>query len=204
MTKLTDTQIIVLSAASQRAGGAIFPLPETIRGGAAAKVIDGLVRRGLAERVPEGEPTAPEARGPKGRAFRITRAGLEAIGVEPDEDPDAPSVAPGAADVGTAPEAAPTTPAGAEEAATDAPVADTAVAGKAEPGRGRRAGTKQALLIEMLRRPEGATIDEITQATGWQRHTVRGAIAGALKKKLSLAVTSEKVETRGRTYRIAE
>ena len=151
MTKLTDTQIIVLSAASQRAGGAIFPLPETIRGGAAAKVIDGLVRRGLADRVPEGEPTSPEARGPKGRAYRITRAGLEAIGVEPDEDPDAPSVAPGAADTGEAPEAAPTTPAAAEEAAIGARPVDTGAAGKA--GRGSRPCTKQALLIEMLRRP---------------------------------------------------
>ena len=49
-----------------------------------------------------------------------------------------------------------------------------------------RAGTKQALLVEMLRRPEGATIDEIVAATGWQPHTVRGAFAGALKKRLGL------------------
>jgi hypothetical protein len=65
-----------------------------------------------------------------------------------------------------------------------------------------RAGTKQAHLIEMLQRPEGATIDEIVAAFGWQPHTVRGAIAGALKKKLGLTVTSEKVEGRGRVYRI--
>ena len=52
----------------------------------------------------------------------------------------------------------------------------------------------------MLRAPEGATIDEIVAATGWQPHTVRGAIAGALKKKLGLEVTSEKVEGRGRVY----
>lgn len=54
----------------------------------------------------------------------------------------------------------------------------------------------------MLRAPDGATIEEITTATGWQAHTVRGAIAGALKKKLGLDVTSEKVEGRGRVYRI--
>ena len=54
----------------------------------------------------------------------------------------------------------------------------------------------------MLRTPEGATIDEIVAATGWQPHTVRGAIAGALKKKLGLEVTSEKVEGRGRVYRL--
>lgn len=55
----------------------------------------------------------------------------------------------------------------------------------------------------MLRRPTGASIDEIMAATGWQAHTIRGAIAGALKKKLGLAVESEKVEGRGRVYRIA-
>ena len=66
-----------------------------------------------------------------------------------------------------------------------------------------RTGTKQALLIDLLRRPEGATIAEIVEATKWLPHTVRGAIAGALKKKLGLAVTSEKDEQRGRIYRIA-
>ena len=55
----------------------------------------------------------------------------------------------------------------------------------------------------MLRAPEGATVDEIVAATGWQPPTVRGALAGALKKKLALDVTSEKVEGRGRVYRIA-
>jgi hypothetical protein len=56
----------------------------------------------------------------------------------------------------------------------------------------------------MLRAPEGATIEEITAATGWQSHTVRGAMAGALKKKLGLEVTSEKVDGRGRVYRLPE
>jgi hypothetical protein len=55
----------------------------------------------------------------------------------------------------------------------------------------------------MLRRSKGATINEIAEALSWQPHTVRGAIAGALKKKLGLDVTSEKHEKRGRTYRIA-
>ncbi len=55
----------------------------------------------------------------------------------------------------------------------------------------------------MLRAKDGATIEEIMVATGWQSHTVRGAMAGALKKKLGLEVTSEKVEGRGRVYRIS-
>jgi hypothetical protein len=65
-----------------------------------------------------------------------------------------------------------------------------------------REGSKQAAMIAMLRRPEGATIAEIADATGWQPHTVRGAIAGALKKKLGLTVTSEKPEGGERRYRI--
>jgi hypothetical protein len=59
---------------------------------------------------------------------------------------------------------------------------------------GTRANSKQAQLIEMLQRPDGATIDEIVKKFDWQAHTVRGAIAGALKKKLGLNVQSEKVE----------
>lgn len=67
---------------------------------------------------------------------------------------------------------------------------------------GTRADSKQAKMIEMLKRPDGATIDEIVKKFDWQPHTVRGAIAGALKKKLGIDVQSEKVEGRGRVYRI--
>ena len=67
-----------------------------------------------------------------------------------------------------------------------------------------RAESKQAQLIAMLKRPDGATIDEIVKALDWQAHTVRGAMSGALKKKLGLKVESEKVDGRGRVYRLAE
>ena len=63
-------------------------------------------------------------------------------------------------------------------------------------------GTKQARLVAMLGAPEGASTEEIVAAFGWQPHTVRGAIAGALKKKLGLQVGSEVIEGRGRVYRI--
>lgn len=56
----------------------------------------------------------------------------------------------------------------------------------------------------MMKRAKGATIEEIAAALDWQHHTVRGAIAGALKKKLGPKVASEKVDRRGRVYRIAE
>ncbi len=68
--------------------------------------------------------------------------------------------------------------------------------------RSARAGTKQALLIDLLKRKAGATITDLVHATGWQAHSVRGAISGTLKKKLGLTVTSETIEKRGRVYRI--
>ena len=66
----------------------------------------------------------------------------------------------------------------------------------------KREGTKQAVLIELLRRAEGATLPQMTEATGWQVHTLRGAMAGALKKKLRLEITSEKQPGSDRIYRI--
>ncbi len=66
-----------------------------------------------------------------------------------------------------------------------------------------RRGTKQDILIEMLSRAKGATLEEMAAKTGWQAHSVRGAISGAIKKKLGLAVNSEKVRNRGRVYRIS-
>ena len=110
----------------------------------------------------------------------VTDAGMRAVGVEPKA---APKPAP-AREPGTAKRARRTKTAGAP--------------------RKMREGSKQARLIEMLKRPKGASIAEIVEAFGWQPHTVRGAIAGALKKKLGLEVTSEKVEGRGRVYKIAD
>ncbi len=68
--------------------------------------------------------------------------------------------------------------------------------------RAKREGTKQAVLIALLTRAEGATLPQMTEATGWQVHTVRGAMAGALKKKLGLEITSEKQPGTDRIYRI--
>ena len=72
-----------------------------------------------------------------------------------------------------------------------------------EPQSELKRPSKQAVVIAMLRLPEGATIDEVASVTGWQRHTVRGVFSGTLKKKLGLTVASAK-EERGRVYRIAE
>ena len=70
-----------------------------------------------------------------------------------------------------------------------------------EPQRDVKRQSKQEEVIAMLCRPEGATVDEVASATGWQRHTVRGVFSGTLKKKLGLTLASAK-EERGRVYRV--
>ena len=72
-----------------------------------------------------------------------------------------------------------------------------------EPEADAKRPSKQDAVIALLRRREGATVDEVASATGWQRHTVRGVFSGTLKKKLRLTIASDK-EERGRVYRIAE
>lgn len=62
---------------------------------------------------------------------------------------------------------------------------------------------KLGVLVDLLRRPAGARMGELTAATGWQAHSVRGAIAGALKTKRKIMVLSEKSDG-GRVYRIAD
>ena len=66
--------------------------------------------------------------------------------------------------------------------------------------RKTRDHTKQAIVIQLLQRPEGATLDQLVEATGWMKHTVRGCLAGALKKKLGLTITSDKVAGGERVY----
>ena len=74
---------------------------------------------------------------------------------------------------------------------------------KAKPTPRTRENSKQAEVVRMLQRPEGATINQICTATGWQAHTVRGTFAGAFKKKLGLTIVSDKAQGSERVYRIA-
>jgi len=194
MTKLSDTQAVILSAAAQREDRNVLPLPGSLRGGAAAKVVSALMKRGLiAETATDSRTKADAAlnriwrNDEDGRAIllHITDAGLAAIGTKTDGGDSAPT--------------------GADEAPSAEPPKDApAETDPAPKARAPRAGTKQAQLIEMLRAEGGATIDEIVEATGWKPHTIRGAMSGALKKKLGLTITSEKVEGRGRVYAIRD
>jgi hypothetical protein len=130
---------------------------------------------------------------------------MAAIGVEADD-----AEAPAAADTGpTSTEAdnAADAPAHASKADGAAKRAKTKPAkgkGKAKastsertPKPAPRAGTKQALMIDLLKRPGGATVEQIAAATGWQHHTIRGAISGALKKKLGLTVEATRTREVG-------
>jgi len=187
MPKLTDTQTIILSRAATRPDNLAMPLPDGLAGAAAKMAVGKMIERGWLEEVDanlrRGEPMWRETGDGHGVTLVATDAGLAAIGIEHD-DADA-------------------APVGATDAPTEEPAPDTAAGIEAAPkARTPREGTKQATLIAMLRAPDGATIEEISAATGWQSHTVRGAMAGALKKKLGLEVSSEKVEGRGRVYRL--
>ena len=158
---------------------------------------------------------------------RMSPAEFRAVLQDPDEPSPvhvAPQDAPGAQEGGAAGEEPqpPTAPAQAaqgpgteaqaepsESYTTAKPArskakAKAARAKAAKPGRAApaekstpRAGTKQAQMIELLTRPEGATVEQIAKATGWQHHTIRGAISGALKKKLGLTVESIRIREVG-------
>jgi hypothetical protein len=197
MTRLSDTQLVILSAAAQREDLSVLPLPDslTLKGGALNKVMDSLRNRGLIRVL--GGDGAPER-------VVITSEGMAAIGVEADDDATegaTPAAADSAADApATASEAngaakrAKTKPAkGKGEKATKTAPATGEPSAKPTP----RAGTKQAQMIEMLKRPEGATVEQIAKATGWQHHTIRGAISGALKKKLGLTVEATRTREVG-------
>jgi hypothetical protein len=183
MIKLSDTQAIILSAAAQRPEHIALPLPESLRGGAAAKVVGSMLAKGFLEEVDadmrKGEPVWRETGDGHGVTLVATDAGLAAIGIE-------------TVDANTA-------PAGADEAQSRAPA--TEVTDQPKPVA-IRAGTKQAKIIALLRRPEGASIAEIVEATSWQPHTARGMISGALKRKLGLRITSAAEEGRGTVHRI--
>jgi len=180
MTDLTDTQRQILTAATARPDRLALPLPEHIRGGAAKKVVTGLLTRGLVEEAPATDGAPVWRAGDDGGAFTLvaTDAAFAALGLTPT--------------------AAGPLAAAAEDNAPDAEASDPAPTPSEKPRM--RAGTKQAQMIAMLEAPEGATVPEIAEATGWRLHTVRGAIAGALKKRLGLTIASEKVEGRGRVY----
>jgi hypothetical protein len=199
MPKLTDTQLIILSTAAQRADGAALPLPKSLKlqGGAANHVLKSLLNKGLLTEQPSVNNAAAwrESKDGQRLMLAIADAGCTAIGVPADaqSEPTATITSRGSK------RSAGRRSKSSKSKGASAPKSK---AKKVSPAA-LRPRSKQALLVELLRRKEGATIAEAVKATGWQPHSVRGAISGTLKKKLGLAVTSDKVESRGRVYRVA-
>lgn len=177
MTKLTETQTTILTAGAQRSENIALPLPKGLAGAAAKMAVTKMIEHGWLQEVDanlrRGEPLWRETGDGHGTTLVVTNAGLLAIGIEPVVVKTVVAI---------------------HEDAAETPVTKQPTP---------RAGTKQAMLIALLQAPDGATMEEIVAATGWLAHTARGAMSGALGKKLGLVVTSEKDAARGRVYRIS-
>ena len=172
--QLTPTQHAVLAHALEHSGGRIDWFPDNIKGVARRKVLDGLFNRALITT--------------DGTDWFVAAEGYDAMGRA------RPAPAPAPASLESDPEI---------EAAVTAAEATWAKNAAPEPARRRtRENSKQAEVIRMLQRPEGATVKQICDATGWQAHTVRGTFAGAFKKKLGLTLVSDKPQGGERIYRL--
>jgi hypothetical protein len=154
MNELSPTQKTILEAAAQRPDGAIHPLPDSLKGGAANMVIDSLKSKGFANHA-DGEAST----------LQITDFGFKAIGMEATET--------------------------------------SHVAEPPRTPRKSKANSKQAMVIDMMRQPEGASLAQIADITSWQPHSIRGFISGVARKKLGLAVVSEKDKDGSRIYQIS-
>jgi hypothetical protein len=176
MPKLTDTQTMILSAGAQRPENIALPLPKGLAGAAAKMAVTKMIEHGWLQEVDanlrRGEPLWRETGDRHSTTLVVTDAGLLAIGIDPVVVKTVVAIREHAN----------------KKAAAKLP--------------SQRAGTKQAQIIALLERPEGATIAEIVAATAWQAHSARGLISGVLKRKLGLVVGSTKEDGRGAVYRI--
>src|SRR5258708_21790396 len=202
--KLSDTQRLILSWASQRTDHAAV-LPANLKGSAAKKVVDRLLNEKLLQELRAKDDMPAWRRGDDNRPYslRITKAGLRAIEIEEVAE---------ATDNNTA----------ADPNDVAAPDVSTQARSSERPGRAKRLGakktaavsaratkassdqvkpdSKQDKIVALLHRPEGATLDVLVKETQWQKHSVRGFLAGTVRKKLKLPLLSEKIDG-VRTYR---
>jgi hypothetical protein len=210
MKRLTDSQLIVLSRATQRDDGIATP-PPNMRGGGLAKVGQALIDRKLMRmvRTKPGMPVWRIDSEDQPFSLVITAAGRKMIKVEgepadrraaPPKIENAKSTPSGVdaiAEDGTDRVVPPNLRANIDSARLNESSQDDAGARAAAP----RAGTKRALLIEMLSRAEGAAIGEMVETMGWLPHTIRAALTGLRHRGFGI----ERCRTAGKTsYRIVE
>jgi Protein of unknown function (DUF3489) len=202
---LSDTQLLILSAASQRTDYAAT-LPANLKGSAAKKVIDRLLKQNLLQELHAKDDMPVWRRGDDNRpyALRITKAGLKAIEVgdvadAPDNKATAGPDEAAAAKTLTATKSS-RRPDRARRSSAKKAAAPSAKATKASPSR-RKSDSKQDQIVTLLRQPGGATLDALVKTTGWQKHSVRGFLAGTVRKKLKLPLLSLKIDG-VRTYRV--
>jgi uncharacterized protein DUF3489 len=191
--KLSDAQLVILSAAAQRADGSLIPFPQslTAKGAALNKVVETLCKRKLAEERQGSDNSAEWRRNEDGRPLGlfITTGGLLALGVDDGEKNRPVQVA-----------------ANMPRQRKTAVVPPHRKARKSSPGsKGRAAAaqTKQDLVIHMLRRQSGVSIKDIIAKTGWQPHSVRGFFSGLARKRLKLPLVSDVGKDGVRRYHIA-
>jgi hypothetical protein len=203
--KLSDTQLLILSSASQRTDHAAV-LPANLKGSAAKKVVDRLLNEKLLQELRAKDDMPVWRRGDDNRSYslRITKAGLRAIEIQdvaeaPDNNAAADPGEVAAADVSTEAESS-KRPGRPKRSGAKKSIAVSAKATKASPD-GAIPDSKQDKIVALLQRPKGATLDALVKEVQWQKHSVRGFLAGTVRKKLKLPLLSEKIDG-VRTYRI--
>ncbi len=191
MPKLSDSQLVILSAAAKRRDGAVLPLPRSLKvnKAAATTVLESLLKKGLVAERPAAADAAHwhETRDDGRTALVINDTGLQAIGVEVDRK--------------TSKQSPSTKPRPKQRRRRAEPKPSGAKPKGGTPPPAVRPGTKQALMIDLLKRKKGATIETIVETLGWLPHTVRAALTRLRQQGFRIERVREDGVSQGRSER---